>query len=149
MATCCARPARRGGLPSSSPSSRRSARPGLSAEQPATRAPAARVRLPEPARGELEFRAVTFRYPTRREVSALHDFSLKVRAGETLAVVGPSGAGKSTLFQLALRFYDPEEGEVLLDGVALPLADPADVRARMAMVPQETVIFASSARDNL
>jgi ATP-binding cassette subfamily B protein len=121
----------------------------LLAEQPAIRAPAAPVALPEPARGELEFRAVTFRYPTRREVSALHDFSLEVRAGETLAVVGPSGAGKSTLFQLALRFYDPEEGEVLLDGVALADADPAEVRARMALVPQETVIFASSARDNL
>jgi ATP-binding cassette subfamily B protein len=121
----------------------------LLAEQPAIRAPASPVRLPEPARGELEFRAVTFRYPTRREISALDDFSLKVQAGETLAVVGPSGAGKSTLFQLALRFYDPEYGEVLLDGVGLREADPADVRARMAVVPQETVIFAASARDNL
>jgi ATP-binding cassette subfamily B protein len=121
----------------------------LLAEQPEIRAPAAPVRVPEPARGELEFRAVTFRYPTRREVSALLDFSLKVRTGETLAVVGPSGAGKSTLFQLALRFYDPEAGCVLLDGVALPEADPAEVRARMALVPQETVIFAASARDNL
>src|SRR3954471_795873 len=121
----------------------------LLAEQPAIRAPAAPVRLPEPARGELEFRAVTFRYPTRREISALHDFSLKVRSGETLAVVGPSGAGKSTLFQLSLRFYDPEEGEVLFDGIALADADPTEVRARMALVPQETVIFASSARDNL
>jgi len=121
----------------------------LLAEQPVIRAPAAPVALPEPARGEIEFRGVTFRYPTRREVSALHDFSLKVRAGETLAVVGPSGAGKSTLFQLALRFYDPETGAVLLDGVRLPEADPADVRARMSVVPQETMIFASSARDNL
>jgi ATP-binding cassette subfamily B protein len=121
----------------------------LLAEEPEIRAPADPVRLPEPARGELEFRAVSFRYPTRLEVSALQDFSLKVRAGETLAVVGPSGAGKSTLFQLALRFYDPEGGAVLLDGVALPDADPDDVRARMAVVPQETVIFAASARDNL
>jgi ATP-binding cassette subfamily B protein len=121
----------------------------LLAERPEIRAPASPVRLPEPARGELEFRGVSFRYPTRKEVSALHDFSLKVRAGETLAVVGPSGAGKSTLFQLALRFYDPEAGTVLLDGVALPDADPAEVRARMAVVPQETVIFAASARDNL
>ncbi|MEA3061010.1 MAG: ATP-binding cassette, subfamily bacterial [Sphingomonadales bacterium] len=121
----------------------------LLSEEPEIRAPAAPVPLPEPARGELEFRAVTFRYPTRREISALHDFSLKVRAGETLAVVGPSGAGKSTLFQLALRFYDPETGAVLLDGVALPDADPDDVRERMAIVPQETVIFAASARDNL
>jgi ATP-binding cassette subfamily B protein len=82
-------------------------------------------------------------------VSALEDFSLSVRPGETLAVVGPSGAGKSTLFQLAQRFYDPEGGTVRLDGVALAEADPADIRERIAMVPQETVIFASSARDNL
>jgi ATP-binding cassette subfamily B protein len=102
-----------------------------------------------PARGELEFRGVTFRYPTRPEVSALADFTLHVAPGETLAVVGPSGAGKSTLFQLAQRFYDPEGGTVLLDGVALPEADPDEVRARIAFVPQETVIFAASARDNL
>jgi ATP-binding cassette subfamily B protein len=105
--------------------------------------------LPEPAKGALEFRGVTFRYPTRREVAALEDFSLSVAAGERLAVVGPSGAGKSTLLQLAQRFYDPDEGSVLLDGVPLPQADPAAIRARIALVPQETVIFASSARDNL
>jgi ATP-binding cassette subfamily B protein len=102
-----------------------------------------------PARGALAFRNVTFRYPTRREVSALHDFSLDVAAGETVALVGPSGAGKSTIFQLAQRFYDPEAGSVLLDGVPLPEADPAEVRARIAVVPQETIIFAASARDNL
>jgi len=105
--------------------------------------------LPTPARGELQFDAVEFRYPTRPEVSALKNFSLTVHPGETLAVVGPSGAGKSTLFQLAQRFYDPEAGTVLLDGVPLPEADPADIRERIAMVPQETVIFAASARDNL
>ena len=121
----------------------------LLSEQPEIRAPANPRPLPEPARGALELRNVTFRYPTRKEVSALHDFTLSVSPGETLAVVGPSGAGKSTLFQLALRFYDPEQGQVLLDGVPLPEADPADVRARMAVVPQETVIFAASARDNL
>jgi ATP-binding cassette subfamily B protein len=113
------------------------------------RPPAHPRRLPVPAQGALEFRAVTFRYPTRREVAALHDFSLVVAPGERLAVVGPSGAGKSTLFQLAQRFYDPDGGKVLLDGVPLPEADPADIRARIALVPQETVIFASSARDNL
>jgi len=121
----------------------------LLSEQPEIRAPASPRTLPEPARGALEFQGVTFRYPTRKEVSALDDFSLSVAPGETLAVVGPSGAGKSTLFQLALRFYDPEAGAVLLDGVPLPEADPADIRARMAVVPQETVIFAASARDNL
>jgi ATP-binding cassette subfamily B protein len=102
-----------------------------------------------PPRGELEFRNVRFRYPTRPEVSALTDFSLTVARGERVAVVGPSGAGKSTLFQLAQRFYDPEAGDVLLDGVSLPEVDPADLRARIALVPQETVIFAASARDNL
>ena len=121
----------------------------LLTEQPEIRAPASPRTLPEPARGALELRDVTFRYPTRREVSALEGFSLSVRPGERLAVVGPSGAGKSTLFQLAQRFYDPEGGTVLLDGVPLPEADPADVRARIAVVPQETVIFAASARDNL
>jgi ATP-binding cassette subfamily B protein len=82
-------------------------------------------------------------------VSALKDFSLTVKPGETLAVVGPSGAGKSTLFQLAQRFYDPQGGTIRLDGVPLTEADPADIRERIAVVPQETVIFAASARDNL
>ncbi len=121
----------------------------LMSQEPEIKVPAQPRPLPLPARGELNFEHVEFRYPTRREVSALTDFSLTVRAGETLAVVGPSGAGKSTLFQLAQRFYDPEGGTVRLDGVALPEADPADIRERIAMVPQETVIFAASARDNL
>ena len=120
----------------------------LSAE-PTIKAPANPRPLPEPARGQLEFRAVEFRYPTRPDVSALHDFSLEVRPNEKLAVVGPSGAGKTTIFQLAQRFYDPQAGSILIDGVDLREADPADVRGRIAMVPQETVIFAASARDNL
>jgi len=118
-------------------------------ERPEIQAPAEPVALPVPARGALELRGVTFRYPTRPEVSALHEFNLAVAPGETVALVGPSGAGKTTLFQLALRFYDPQEGEVLLDGVRLPDADPAELRARIAVVPQEVVIFAASARDNL
>ncbi len=80
---------------------------------------------------------------------AIHDLSLDIAPGETVAVVGPSGAGKSTLFQLALRFYDPQEGRVTLDGVDLRDADPAEIRKRIALVPQDTVLFAASARDNL
>lgn len=121
----------------------------LLSEQPEIRAPFQPRPLPLPARGALEFQNVTFRYPTRREVSTLTDFSLKIAPGETLALVGPSGAGKSTLFQLAQRFYDPEGGTVLLDGVKLTDADPAEIRGRIAIVPQETIIFAASARDNL
>ncbi len=118
-------------------------------EVPEIRAPAQPVALPQPARGALEFDHVEFRYPTRQDVAALHDFSLSIAPGETVAVVGPSGAGKTTLFQLIQRFYDPLRGEIRMDGVALPLADPAEIRARIAMVPQETVIFGASARDNL
>jgi ATP-binding cassette, subfamily B, bacterial len=117
--------------------------------EPDIRAPAQPVALPEPPRGELAFEHVTFHYPTRRDTSALNEFTLEVRQRERLAVVGPSGAGKTTIFQLAERFYDPQQGRVLLDGVDLKDADPADVRRRIAMVPQETVIFAASARDNL
>nr|WP_166178354.1 ABC transporter transmembrane domain-containing protein [Altererythrobacter segetis] len=105
--------------------------------------------LPEPARGSLSFDHVTFRYPTRPEVSAIADFSLTVEPGETVAIVGPSGAGKSTIFQLAERFYDPQLGTIRIDGVPLTSADPADIRRRMALVPQEGTLFAASARDNL
>jgi ATP-binding cassette subfamily B protein len=121
----------------------------LLAQRPVIAAPANPVALPEPARGAVAFAGVTFHYPTRPEVAALTDFTLDVTPGETVAVVGPSGAGKSTLFQLIQRFYDPESGHVAVDGVDVRDADPAAVRARIAMVPQETVIFAASARDNL
>lgn len=107
------------------------------------------ITLPSPPRGQISFNNINFRYPTRPETLALQDFSLKVTPGETVAVVGPSGAGKSTLFQLAQRFYDPESGSVRLDGVALPSTDPAEIRKRMAFVPQDTILFAASARDNL
>ena len=121
----------------------------LMAQTPEIRAPANPRPLPQPAQGLLVFEDVTFRYPTRPDVSALNAFSLTVSPGETLAVVGPSGAGKTTIFQLAQRFYDPQAGRVLIDGVDVRDADPAEVRGRMAMVPQETIIFAASARDNL
>jgi ATP-binding cassette subfamily B protein len=117
--------------------------------EPEIRAPAKPRKLPEPPLGQLAFEDVTFHYPTRPETSALKDFSLTVKPRERLAVVGPSGAGKTTLFQLAERFYDPQTGRVVLDGIDLRDADPADVRQRCAMVPQEVVIFAASARDNL
>jgi ATP-binding cassette subfamily B protein len=118
-------------------------------EKPTIAPPAKPVALPEPARGQLAFEKVTFRYPSRPEISALADFTLKVEPGETVAIVGPSGAGKSTLFQLAERFYDPQVGTVKLDGVPLASADPADIRRRIALVPQEGILFAADARDNL
>lgn len=116
--------------------------------QPSIAPPANPVTLPAAA-GRLCFEAVEFRYPSRPDTSALHDFTLDIAANETCAIVGPSGAGKTTLFQLAQRFYDPQAGRILIDGVDVRDADPADVRARMAVVPQETVVFAASARDNL
>ncbi len=117
--------------------------------EPGISAPSSPIALPDPPRGQISFDNITFAYPTRPETNALESFSLQVSPGETVAVVGPSGAGKSTLFQLAQRFYDPQSGSVRIDGVALPSADPADIRGRMALVPQDTVLFAATARDNL
>ncbi len=117
--------------------------------RPEIHAPTQPVALPEPPVGSLEFDNITFRYPTRPEEKAVHDLSLNIARGETVAVVGPSGAGKSTLLQLALRFYDPQEGRVLIDGIDVRDVDPAEMRKRIALVPQETVIFAASAKDNI
>ena len=118
-------------------------------ENPAIAPPARPMALPTPPRGSLAFEKVTFRYPARPELAALADISLTVEPGETVAIVGPSGAGKSTVFQLAQRFYDPQAGTIKLDGVPLASADPAEIRRRIALVPQEGVLFAASARDNL
>jgi len=118
-------------------------------EEPAIAAPARPEALPVPPRGSLSFRNVNFRYPTRLESPALRDFTLEVQPGETVAIVGPSGAGKSTIFQLAERFYDPQSGTIRLDGVPLTSADPAEIRKRIAFVPQEGVLFSANARDNL
>ena len=118
-------------------------------ERPLISPPARPQALPEPARGKLAFERVTFRYPSRPDAATLDAFSLTVEPGETVAIVGPSGAGKSTLFQLAERFYDPQSGVIKVDGVPLTSADPEAVRKRIALVPQEGVLFAASARDNL
>jgi len=121
----------------------------LLGEHPTIATPARPLVLPEPPRGKIAFERVTFRYPARPDLPALHDFSLTVEPGETVAIVGPSGAGKSTLFQLAERFYDPQGGVIKIDGVPLASADPAEIRRRIALVPQEGVLFAADARDNL
>jgi ATP-binding cassette, subfamily B, bacterial len=112
-------------------------------------APPKPVALPVPARGDVGFDNVSFAYPTRPDVLAIDNVSLAVKAGEKVAIVGPSGAGKSTLFHLLLRFYDPARGMISLDGIPVRSADPVEVRARIALVPQDTVVFAASARENI
>jgi ATP-binding cassette subfamily B protein len=123
----------------------------LQQAEPAIVAPPAPVALPPltGAGGRIEFDAVTFRYPSRPEQNALDGFSLSIAPGETVAFVGPSGAGKSTTFQLLLRFYDPASGAVRIDGVDIARADPLQVRQRIGLVPQETVLFGASARENI
>ena len=113
------------------------------------REPAQPRALPRPVRGEIAFEGVTFHYPTRPAQSALNDVDLLVRSGETVALVGPSGAGKTTVIQLLLRFYDPDRGRVMIDGVDLRDMARADFRRAIALVPQDPVIFAASARDNI
>ena len=112
-------------------------------------APASPVALPEPPRGDVTFDNISFSYPTRPDAPAVHGVSFSVRAGEKVAIVGPSGAGKSTLFHLLLRFYDPASGTISVDGVPIRSADPTEVRKRIALVPQDPMVFAASARDNI
>lgn len=113
------------------------------------RPPADPVPLPAPPVGDVAFENVTFRYPSRPDRAALNDFSLHVAPGETVALIGPSGAGKTTVFQLLLRYYDPQDGTVRLDGVPLTDADPAAARDRVAIVPQDPVIFSADAWENI
>jgi ATP-binding cassette subfamily B protein len=117
--------------------------------RPAVAAPARPRPLPVPALGTVAFDDVRFHYPTRPGQSALEGLSFKVGRGERVAIVGPSGAGKSTILQLLLRFYDPQSGRILVDGVPITEADPAQVRARLALVPQEPTIFAATVADNI
>ncbi|MGJ5150864.1 MULTISPECIES: ABC transporter ATP-binding protein/permease [unclassified Bradyrhizobium] len=117
--------------------------------QPEITAPAQPRPMPEPARGDLGFERVSFAYPGRPDVRVLDDVSFAIRAGEKVAIVGPSGAGKSTLFHLLLRFYDPASGSISFDGVPVRAADPRRMRERIALVPQESVVFAASARENI
>ncbi|EFL87887.1 ABC transporter transmembrane domain-containing protein [Ahrensia sp. R2A130] len=121
----------------------------LLATEPVIAVPTNPEALPEPARGELIFDHVAFAYPTRMDDPVVKDLSLAIKAGETVAVVGSSGAGKSTLFNLVLRYYDPTAGNITLDGVDIAHADPAALRNRIALVPQDTVIFATTARENI
>ena len=117
--------------------------------QPKIAAPARPERFPEPARGAVAFEDVSFAYPTRPDDSALRGLSFIVNPGETLAIVGPSGAGKSTILQVLMRFYDPQSGRVLVDGVDIGRVDPAALRQRLALVPQDAVIFGSTIADNI
>jgi len=120
----------------------------LLSTEPRIQAPPNPVTMPTP-RGSVQFDRVTFEYPMRPGIKALSQFSLKVEPGETVALVGPSGAGKTTVFQLLQRFFDPQSGRILIDGVDVKAATPADVRSRLALVPQETVIFGDSAFENV
>jgi len=118
-------------------------------EEPTIKAPASPVPFPVPAKGEVSFHAVDFAYPMRPHRSALHDLNLEVKPGETVAIVGPSGAGKTTVFALLQRFYDPDSGAILVDGVDIRGADPLALRAHIATVPQDVTVFAASIRDNI
>jgi ATP-binding cassette subfamily B protein len=121
----------------------------LLAAEPTIKPAALPAKLPDLSRGRIELDHVSFRYPSRPETAALDDFTVAIEPGETVAFVGPSGAGKSTTFQLLLRFYDPAEGRVLVDGVDIARADPEQVRSRIGLVPQDTMLFGASARENI
>jgi ATP-binding cassette subfamily B protein len=121
----------------------------IMAVQPRIVAPAQPIKLAKPVRGDFAFANVSFAYPGREDDAVLRDVGFRIAPGETVAIVGPSGAGKSTLFQLALRFYDPANGAVMLDGVDISRLDPVDLRAEIALVPQDAFIFGASVADNI
>jgi ATP-binding cassette subfamily B protein len=117
--------------------------------EPVIQAPADPLKFPADGAGQIVLDGVTFAYPSRPGTPAIDDLSLTIESGETVAIVGPSGAGKSTLFQLLLRFYDPARGRILIDGLDIRQTDPQDLRQRMGLVPQETVVFGTTARENI
>jgi ATP-binding cassette subfamily B protein len=117
--------------------------------EPAIRAPENPKSMRHPGEGRINFDSVNFRYPSRPDTLAVDDFTLAIEPGETVAFVGPSGAGKSTMFQLLLRFYDPESGAIRIDNVDIAQADPLEVRTMISVVPQETIIFGTSALENI
>jgi ATP-binding cassette subfamily B protein len=121
----------------------------LLAEEAAITTPAVPTPLPAPVRGAIRFEGVRFHYPTRPDDAALDGLDLDVRPGETVALVGPSGAGKSTVLQLLLRFHDPQQGRITLDGIDLRTLDPQALRSTIALVPQDPMIFAASAAENI
>jgi len=116
---------------------------------PAIVAPPDPQSFPAKPQGHIRFEQVSFRYPSRPDIEALQNFTLDIRPGENIAFVGPSGAGKSTTFQLLLRFYDPAAGRVVIDGIDIAQARPEELRQRIGLVPQETVLFGASARENI
>ncbi len=121
----------------------------LLSTQPDIAAPESPLKLPDPPEGRVAFEGVTFSYPSRPKTSALIGFDLSVEPGETVALVGPSGAGKSTVFQLLLRFYDPQQGRVVVDGIDVRRVDPALLRTRIGLVSQDPVIFSADAAENI
>jgi ATP-binding cassette subfamily B protein len=121
----------------------------LLAVEPEISSPAEPIAMPAPGRGEIAISNLTFAYPSRPDTPALQDISLSVAPGETVALVGPSGAGKSTIFSLLLRFYDPQTGDIRMDGVPLKAADLTQLRDRIALVPQEVALFADTVLENI
>jgi len=117
--------------------------------EPKIIAPANPVALPAVSEGRISFEAVSFSYPSRPDMLAADNFELEIGSGENVAIVGPSGAGKSTLIQLLLRFHDPQSGVIRIDGINIALADPRALRARIGLVPQETIVFGTTARENI